>query len=1423
MRILHFSDFHLNGKKISDAEHILNYMLEALKKINKEKPIELVVFSGDMLDKGGEGYEKKLIKGFYDFKEKVITPIMKVLNLPLSRFVFTPGNHDVDFDADDEMMEAGIEEKTKEYNDIINFAKSPKIEKYTTRINEFKKFEREYYCQLQNEVEYDGSRFLSTFEYDLNGCSIGISSLNNVWRCGYNDKDKIVLGIHQITEDISHLENKDLKIAVMHYPIEFLKETERRHVMELCAKNFDIVFCGHSHQGYINLHVPLKNYCFLEINAAGTLSTNTFTNDIRFQNSFQIVDCEENCYSIQKYYQKKFQEFELYVTPEFPDGKNARINLNKESFDDLYDEYQRKTAERENRLVKRQILPFEPISDFANRTDNEVMKSKFHSSETLDEIRNNILYSKHNCRLMALSGMGKTRIIAETFKDSQNVYYSREGECNEGLNALLKYCNPEVVIIDNCNHDLMVKAIKCIDETGKKVRLITIYNILKPEEQSLKGELYKLDYNITEEIIEKMIAAETDISKDEYIVNAIKERSGNIPYMTLLLISAYKMNKNLMIDNSNGLLSSILKGDESLSENKEKVLKTLSLFEPLGCDGMYKDEFDLIVNMEKIHHIDLEQNKINLLFNDTIKEYENRQLIEKEACFIRIRPRPLAEWLVESWLVQFGDSIADIIEEISNKENSLSERLFKALNNRFREMSSQNAKKVFNKLNNPENGSFHNERIVFSKAGSQLFLSMGLVSPVMVAQNLLTIIEAKSIEWLRDEMDKDVRRNIVWALENICIDNEAFIFGAKCLARLAIAENEHWANNATGQFLQLFHILLSGTKANLGKRIELIKELKNNKLYFPLLIKAVGSAFTSSGFYRSNTNSGSYYTDNLYDYRPSISEVKSYWKDCIDILISITEKNKDLNSIVIDFLPKYVSDFARMNEMSLLYKLVYHYGDIVDFQWPDMRDSLSKCLDYWFKGTEDEKIELNNLLIKLSPKTLLGKIKASLIDNKYKIEGDYEAYGQKMINLMDPLADEFLELINIDIDEIEKIIIDKELQFTWFIKSLSQKMNEKSLAHNVFNSILEVVLRQPDDFECNIIPLLANLTEDHKIVNNFKSELIRYNRRYLYSSVIGYLDSDEYMLLKELLEGYKSNSFDNHCINNYLRNCKFYSNHNVLDIFELLKDASVSDSEVSYPYVINHMLYNINFEDNDELSRYKTILLSFKFEDSNSHLTSTVVDSICNILKNTDDNKFAKAINDKIVEYVSIPGSLTHYFDKLYYTLLPKYQKVILDDLCSILSSNDDNALFFYKMYNYLGSGFDFGSGPLFQCNNEKLKEACLKHPTVLPQRLAQMCPVYHYTEEGEKDSFSDFFIWLCDNFGDQREMLQAFSANMNTFGWSGVTGFSDFIEESISCLQLLLTHNNYNVREWAKSEIKSIQEDVNIERNKEAYYKLTR
>jgi hypothetical protein len=57
---------------------------------------------------------------------------------------------------------------------------------------------------------------------------------------------------------------------------------------------------------------------------------------------------------------------------------------------------------------------------------------------------------------------------------------------------------------------------------------------------------------------------------------------------------------------------------------------------------------------------------------------------------------------------------------------------------------------------------------------------------------------------------RNVRRHLVWALGKIAFRFDTFDRGAAMLLRLAVAENEQWRNNATGQYTDLFPVLEGG-------------------------------------------------------------------------------------------------------------------------------------------------------------------------------------------------------------------------------------------------------------------------------------------------------------------------------------------------------------------------------------------------------------------------------------------------------------------------------------------------------------------------------------------------------------------------------------------------------------------------------------
>ena len=1419
MRILHFSDFHLDGNHIADSKSVLDYMMEALAEISNEHKIDLVLFSGDMLLQGGLGFNYDLKQGFEKFHEVVITPLMKCLGLPESRFIFTPGNHDIDRNADNKRLEMSLESDAQSLKGIIDLVKDKEVESFTHRIDAFKSFENEYYSHFTG-LSYKFGRFTSTFEMDIAGISVGIASLNSVWRCGEDDAHKIALGLNQITEQCKPLEGKQLRIALTHYPISFLKEVEREDVRQKCAENFDLFFCGHSHRGYTNFQAPYKNEVFFEINASGTLAGNVYEEHAGYKNSFQIIDCEPGVkYVVQTFWQPNYQKFELDRC-EFPDGKNEKFIPNAVGILKIYEAQQAELDNKKKELLKLSIEPFEKLQDFMNRPGNALMESAFISCDSIDKIMDDLCNGTGNCRLMALSGMGKTRMIIETFKQKEGVFYSNAADCLRGLVSLLKNVVPSVVIIDNCNSALMYEAEKIMSEFGSHARLVTIYNVLTPEEKATGGKLYELDYSSTEEIVDKMIEVSNIPQHEQQLVQIIKDRSGCIPYMALLLIRAYQAKGTLELENPDFVLSAILKGNNTLNEQTMDALRAISLFDPLGKDNGVGDEYEYVTHSYMIHHIKLQQNVVDTEFKDVVRDYENRQLLEHEGSCIRVRPRPLAEWLTESWLEKHGN-FAEVIENINKQEDELKRRLFRALSNRIKQMTnSKFAPQIFDALNNPQTGSFHDERIAFSKAGSQLFLSMGVVSPVMVAKNLNSLLQSKSINWLREELDSDARRNLVWTLENICRYEVAFEDAAKCLAKLAIAENEDIANNATGQFVQLFHLYLSGTKANFKQRISMLQALRTDERYLPLILQAIDNAFNTGPFHRSNTCG---IDENDEEYIPNGQDIDFYWRDCSIILKGILEEKKDLLPKIKKLFEHHIGELARIGAKDVLFDILEFIGEKCHYDWIEARNALALYLGRWFDGTEEQRTEYQAMLDKFVPKNFYDKLSAFIKDNHCKIGEDYLAYAKKMEERLMPLAQEFLNDKIYETEDFVKLLADKQLYNNWFIKDLAVLSKDSSTMAELFTAILKAVFSFTKDYAENFIPNYISFIGENEIVKNFIGNIESAGYCRLSASIFGVLDKNERPYLMHLIQGYQNGKYNDDSILQYLRRYNYQSIDDVFAIFGELKDGGVNEKAVGYPFLLDHT-FLINKEDIkkfNHLVEYKEILLAFDFKDSSRFLNQQVVSHVDDLLKFTEDKDLAYRFHQRIMQVLSSLDYVDNPFDNIYFTLLPKYQDVILDDLLKHLASSNLLLAYHITLYLNLGSGMGSGRGPLFQCDNGKLKVACYKYPDRLPARLAQLCPVYEFSTEGRKNSFSEFFLWLCDHFGDQQGMLDEFGSNMGTFSWCGFDGFSDFIAQQLLCIKPLLAHKNPTVRHWAERQMKYVKSEVIREKGNEAYEKM--
>ena len=120
-----------------------------------------------------------------------------------------------------------------------------------------------------------------------------------------------------------------------------------------------------------------------------------------------------------------------------------------------------------------------------------------------------------------------------------------------------------------------------------------------------------------------------------------------------------------------------------------------------------------------------------------------------------------------------------------------------------------------------EDSPFGSAEVINTEMGSHLFRSLVEVDPESVADSLWRTLSVLDTDQLR-KMENG-RRNLVWTVEKLCFDPRTFDKGAQLMLRMAIAENEHISNNATGEFVRLFPIYLPATAVDLDTRLDFLR------------------------------------------------------------------------------------------------------------------------------------------------------------------------------------------------------------------------------------------------------------------------------------------------------------------------------------------------------------------------------------------------------------------------------------------------------------------------------------------------------------------------------------------------------------------------------------------------------------------------
>lgn len=1046
------------------------------------------------------------------------------------------------------------------------------------------------------------------------------------------------------------------------------------------------------------------------------------------------------------------------------------------------------------------------------------------------EIRHQILTEPYRLiQFMGLSGIGKSRMIFEIFHgiDNSNNYYCSNASDDRLLNELSTFLrermNEEgVIVLDDCNGDAFSKISKLRLEINTKYKIIGIYNDTEDIVRERGVNQLYLNRRDLLDSVNQYIQDQIGLlgNQAENIVRQIQDISDGFPVVAIKAIQSYRENGVTNLMNEDELWKKMC-GYQSLTVDERVALQSLSLFEPLGYEQEFARDYQMVKYNENITPFDYNHLKIDDIFEKLVKSYKNKELIEINSCWLLVRPLPLAVWLVGQWFRNCGQNrFVQVLNDLDAiQEQAQANRMKRALCKRIQNMQdNEKAKYLFERLM-AVGAPFHYEEVVCSDFGSQLFLAISTVNPVAVTNCLYDVVMPQSIDWTKN-IKGDVRRNYIWCLERLSMPETTFRKAALLLAKFSLAENESWANNATGQLLQLFHVALSGTETTLRQRLDVIEELRTlGDEYIPIVLKVIDSAFSYSHFSR---NAGYEHIDGkVYtDFEPMGVDICEYWEGCIKILGELLQYRPDSVNQIADIIVSHVYDLSlRSGCYDYLEKLINMVVNARGNEWPEMHKQLLKLKRYnQDRLSTERKAKIDGWLKLFGAKDFLltlDEVHATFYaDNR---ELSFEDKMAHAVEYFTPIAKRFRDEKLYSDSELVLRLLDSQTNEIAFIRAISNVLTLQQVKE-LFDVIIKNIAGKAQDYQSSFLNILYFSLSESEAKRKFLQSIYDLKKYQQYIVLKTNLETSDLKVLKEVVDIINNKHISpKTSLRQYLYRVNIDSSERMFEVCSYIRKNVGNSEDILLDYIVANEFSSFILEGE---MKTLTMELLLNYDYAKSTVDAYNVNSlVTNILESGKEVDFAISYNKKLLREIKDYDSF-RVNEHLYYTLLPKYQDSILGDILKEISNRESD--FWYFGGKDLGCGDGFGVGPLFQCNIETIKEVCLQESQgCLPYRLAYLAPVFDYSNKDEP-SFSQFFYWLLehfDSFKEQEEILSEFSSNMGSYSWVG--SIIPLLEKKINCFKKLEHHTNTIVKKWVIENILSLSEQLRKELNSESYRKL--
>lgn len=402
--------------------------------------------------------------------------------------------------------------------------------------------------------------------------------------------------------------------------------------------------------------------------------------------------------------------------------------------------------------------------------------------------------ARSNDRLLVVTGLaysGKTRTVIEALKNegARVVWASNPDQVAE--DDFRSFDNPSskaVVVIDNCDAEhFEIFERWARSRTHVKTILISRWCPSVPDVPVVRLE--GLSHENREALFGQLSPKAPHMMRDW-----VSRIAGNTPGLILYAQAALREmpERGLLTSERQKprqLIGALLQRAllANLPTEERDALQVLAILPQVGIEGDAADELGAVLAVLSRHQLRVCQ---------AIPKLQERHLLIRRGRFVEVVPELLANDLA----AEVFKASADLITTLWLRLNSSAQdRLLRRL------IGLSDDPAIAPLLDDilSESGWFHTLEDL--RAQARRFRTLAEARPRAALQTLQRLLGHLDVSTLRDSVEGELRREIVWSLEALALRADTFPGAANLLLRLAEAENENISNNATGVFHGLFH------------------------------------------------------------------------------------------------------------------------------------------------------------------------------------------------------------------------------------------------------------------------------------------------------------------------------------------------------------------------------------------------------------------------------------------------------------------------------------------------------------------------------------------------------------------------------------------------------------------------------------------